>query len=194
MLEIIPNWHPILVHFTVALLAVAVILHLLAHLSLPRNLQAEWRIVARWSLWIGAGLSLVTGFTGWLAYNSVDHDELSHLAMTDHRNWAIVTLVLFVVLALWSWWNRLAKREPTKFVSAVYSMTLVVAGVLLASTAWRGGELVYRHGLGVMSLPNRSVAGSGREPVPLPAEHPGAVPERAAATTAPAHDHSTHKH
>ncbi len=194
MLEIIPNWHPMLVHFTVALLSVAVILHLLARLSLPRNLRGEWRVVAHWSLWIGAGLSLVTGFTGWLAYNSVDHDELSHLAMTDHRNWAIVTLVLFVVLALWSLWNWLAKREPAKVVSAVYSMTLVVAGVLLASTAWRGGELVYRHGLGVMSLPNRSVAGSAHEAVALPAENTDIVPERAAVTTSPVHDHSTHKH
>ena len=53
MFEIIPNWHPLLVHFTVALLSVAVVLHLLVLLALPQRLQGEWRIVARWSLWIG---------------------------------------------------------------------------------------------------------------------------------------------
>ncbi len=30
---------------------------------------------------------------------------------------------------------------------------LLVAQLFLFSTAWRGGELVYRHGLGVLSLP-----------------------------------------
>lgn len=194
MFEIIPNWHPLLVHFTVALLSVAAVLHLFVQLALPQRLHGEWRIVARWSLWIGAGFALVTAYTGWLAYNSVDHDDLSHLAMTDHRNWAIATLVLFVVLALWSLRNWLAKREPTRVVSAVYTIALVTAGVFLASTAWRGGELVYRHGLGVMSMPNMSAAGSDHEAAPMHAENPGTVPEGAASAPSPAHGHSTHKH
>jgi uncharacterized membrane protein len=191
MLEIIPNWHPLLVHFTVAQLSVAVVLHLLVQLALPQRLHGEWRIVARWSLWIGAGFALVTAFTGWLAYNSVDHDDVSHLAMTDHRNWAVATLVLFAVLAGWSMWTWLAKHEPARVVSALYSIALVAAGVLLASTAWRGGELVYRHGLGVMSMPNRSAAGTGKEAMPMHAENPDSVPT---ATPSPVHAHGTHKH
>jgi len=35
----------------------------------------------------------------------------------------------------------------------VFLISMVVAGSILASTAWRGSELVYRYGLGVMSLP-----------------------------------------
>jgi hypothetical protein len=31
MIEIIPNWHPIFVHFTVALLIIAATIHLLSH-------------------------------------------------------------------------------------------------------------------------------------------------------------------
>lgn len=40
---------------------------------------------------------------------------------------------------------------------------LLAAGVLLASTAWHGGELVYRHGLGVMSLPQPEGEGHDHE-------------------------------
>ena len=31
---------------------------------------------------------------------------------------------------------------------------MAVAGSVLVSTAWHGGEVVYRYGIGVMSLPN----------------------------------------
>ncbi len=154
MIEILPNWHPIFVHFTVALLSVAVVLQLLVHFLPSTSVRNEWMIVARWSLWLGAALAIVTAIAGWYAYNSVAHDEVSHLAMTDHRNWALVTLALFVALAIWSfqrWWSQ---RTPIQGKAGViFLLGLAVGGVLLASTAWRGAELVYRHGLGVMALP-----------------------------------------
>lgn len=194
MIEIIPNWHPVFVHFTVALLSVAVVLHLLARLPLAPLLRMEAQVVARWSLWLGAGLSLVTALTGWLAYDSVEHDDLSHLAMTDHRNWALATLTLFLVLAAWSMWRWLKLRAPDHgLAAAAFAGLLAVGGVLLASTAWRGGELVYRHGLGVMSLPNSGASVSVQEGGPGAAGSAGSVAVPAAPAK-PLHDHSTHKH
>ncbi len=91
MIEIIPNWHPIFVHFTVALLSVAVLLQLVASRLPATTVRDELTVVARWSLWLGTLLAIATATTGWIAYNSVAHDEVSHAAMTDHRNWALVT-------------------------------------------------------------------------------------------------------
>src|SRR3989304_5394024 len=97
MIEIIPNWHPILVHFTVGLLA----------------------------------------GPGWPAYNSFDHDDVSHAAMTTHRNWALPTVGLFVVLALWSVWRHVARPGSlAPLINAAFLATLVAGGVLLGSTAW----------------------------------------------------------
>ena len=89
MIEIIPNWHPLLVHFTVALLSLAVLVHLAVLLPLPAGVRAEGKVVARWLLWLGALFAIATAATGWLAYNSVEHDDISHAAMTVHRNWAL---------------------------------------------------------------------------------------------------------
>ena len=148
MFEIIPNWHPIFVHFTVALLSLAAGLTV-ATLFVKSPLLEQWQIVARWALWFGAGFAIITGLTGWDAYNTVAHDTPSHAAMTLHRNWAIATLTLFLLLAAWSIWStRKGKKLGTLFV-----VGMVVAGAVLATTAWRGGEVVYRYGLGVMSLP-----------------------------------------
>lgn len=148
MFEIIPNWHPIFVHFTVALLSLAAGLFVVTPF-VKTPLKEQWHIVARWALWFGAGFTIVTGLTGLYAYNTVSHDTPSHAAMTDHRNWAVVTITLFLALAIWSIvWVRKNKTLGTTFV-----VCMAIAGGILASTAWHGGEVVYRYGLGVISLP-----------------------------------------
>lgn len=148
MFEIIPNWHPIFVHFTVALLSLSVGLSVVTQF-MNGVLKEQWQMVMRWCLWFGVGFTVLTGATGLYAYNTVAHDTPSHLAMTEHRNWAIATITLFVVLAIWSaMWIRQKKALNIAFIVA-----MVVSGAVLASTAWHGGELVYRYGLGVMSLP-----------------------------------------
>ncbi len=148
MPEIIPNLHPVFVHFTVALLSLAVGLFIITPF-VKSPLKEQWQTVARWSLWFGAAITIFTGFAGLDAYNTVAHDTPSHLAMTDHKNWAIVTIVLFLLLAGWSIvLVRKGKKLGTAFV-----VCMLVAGGVLASTAWSGGEVVYRYGLGVMSLP-----------------------------------------
>ncbi len=148
MIDIIPNWHPIFVHFAVALLSLAVGLFVVAPF-VKSPLQEQWMIVARWSLWFGALAAIVTGLTGLYAYNTVAHDAPSHEAMTEHRNWAIATIVVFLSLTAW----HIAKVRHSKKPAAVFVLCMVLGGGLLASTAWHGGEAVYRFGLGVMSLP-----------------------------------------
>jgi len=148
MFEIIPNWHPIFVHFTIALLLLAVGLFIVTPF-VHSPLKEQWQIVARWALWFGAGITIITGLTGLYAYNTVAHDTPSHLAMTDHRNWAIAAIALFLSLAVWS----IAWVRKNKTLGTVFIVCMVFAGTILAATAWHGGEVVYRYGLGVMSLP-----------------------------------------
>lgn len=95
MLNILPNWHPIFVHFTVALLIVAAAMHVLSHFVSNINLKNQLATTARWNLWIGIGATLLTVAAGWYAFYTVSHDAPSHLAMTEHRNWAMVTGGIF---------------------------------------------------------------------------------------------------
>ena len=44
MIEIIPNWHPVFVHFTVALLSVAVALYLLVRILPGASVRQELAI------------------------------------------------------------------------------------------------------------------------------------------------------
>lgn len=144
-IEIIPNWHPIFVHFTVALLSISALFYLAGLVLRAPNLL----VVARWNLWIGSAITIGTVLAGFYAYNTVAHDGPSHAAMTDHKNWALITASAFGVLSLWS----LAKHRGAKSVSLGFVVLILLASGLLGVAGFKGGEVVYRHGLGVMRMP-----------------------------------------
>jgi uncharacterized membrane protein len=149
MIEILPNWHPILVHFTVALLLTATLLFLMSAAGGGRAWAQACRTAAYWNLWIGAALTVATVAAGVYAFNTVRHIESAHAPMTDHRNWALATATLWWAIALWS-----ALRYRTMPRPAPLFLAALAAGTLLISvTAWKGGELVYRHGVGVLPMP-----------------------------------------
>ncbi|MCB9990659.1 MAG: DUF2231 domain-containing protein [Rhodospirillales bacterium] len=144
-MEIIPNYHPIFVHFTIGLLSISALLYLAGSILKNKNLL----VAARWNLWIGAVITAGTIIAGFDAYNTVGHDAASHAAMTDHKNWALPTAGIFSLLALWALW----KQRGAKTVSPVFVAAIVLASGLLAVTGYKGGEVVYRHGTGVMRMP-----------------------------------------
>ena len=167
MINIIPNWHPFFVHFTVALLIVAVMIHLLLHLMPGGKTADQLTVVARWNMRIGTVFMLLTVAAGWYAYNTVSHDTPSHIAMTEHRNWAIATFVMFLAVTGWEYF--LCRQSNNR--SGLFTGLLAVAAVLLLSTAWHGGELVYRYGLGVMSMPQSESVGHTHEHVDSATSH-----------------------
>ena len=152
MIEIIPNWHPFFVNFSIALLSVSVLFFVLEKTVHETIMGDNFLIFARYSLWLGTIFSIFTVAAGWSAFNSVDHDELSHTAMILHRNWALATFALFVVGSIWLAASSRLKEEP----SLIFILYLVIGVGLLSVTGYKGTELVYKHGLGVQSLPNKS--------------------------------------
>lgn len=157
MIEIIPNWHPIFVHFTVGVFTTTFGFYVLAYLFkyiriIPVNLGAELEIVARWCLWISALITIITVIAGFHAYNTISrHDNISHIAMIDHRNWALPTAGMIILLALWSMW-RYYKNIA---LNLIFLIALIITQGMLSSTAWHGAEVVYRYGIGVLSLPKQ---------------------------------------
>jgi len=150
---IIPNWHPMLVHFTVALITVSAIFFVLS--KTVKSKAETFERVAKWTLWTGAGITVFTILAGFGAYNSVAHDDVAHKVMKVHRTWALVTGVAILLVTIW---NLRAKTVSSTMVAA----SLVIAG-LVGATGYLGAELVYRHGLGVMRLPDTSGEGHAHE-------------------------------
>ena len=190
MIEIIPNWHPILVHFTIGLLITAAALFAAGVLLRWRPAARSLTEAARWNLWIGTAFAIVTVATGLQAYFSVTHDDPAHAAMTIHLKSALVTLGLILAAALLAWRDR-----PREVGAGRWLAIVLVAGTgSLVVTGYLGGENVYRHGLGVMRLPEAE--GPGHEH-----SHGAGAEDHASADahdhveTPPAEDHNAgHSH
>ena len=73
----------------------------------------------------------------------------AHCSILAHTTLWLGALAVLAILAGWDAWRSKVDALPAWwFASAV-----IGAWGMVAITAWHGGELVYRHGLGVLSLP-----------------------------------------
>lgn len=151
---VMTNWHPIFVHFTVALSIASLLMFLLGSTRLKGKWTEPLLHAAHFNLWLAALFTIGTVIAGFYAFNTVIHDAQSHLAMLDHRNWAIAAAVVVTGTAIWSLlrWRRssISPRLPM-------FLLLVCMTSLIGITGFKGGELVYHYGLGVLSLPDAEV-------------------------------------
>ena len=177
-------WHPVFVHFSVALLSVATAFYVLASLFPDARLRRQWITVAEWNLWVGFGFAVLTVLFGWLAYDTVDHDDQSHAVMQTHAVLALTTAAGFALLTLGSIWHR----KDGSYPAWLFTGPMVVCFGLLLLTGLRGGELVYKHGLAVDAAGPVSVPVSPT--APAPEQQTGQPPE--SESNAPGHRHEHH--
>lgn len=147
---IIPNVHPIFVHFTIALVSIAFIMHILEYsvalAGLKNSLLNECGIVARWCLWLAMFFASLTALAGFYAFNTVAHDEAGHMAMQIHRNSALISFLLIINIGLVSILRFKQSKRPS--ISFLLLMLIMQLSVLI--TGYLGSEVVYRYGVGVI--------------------------------------------
>ena len=151
-MEILPNWHPILVHFTIAFVVTCAISQIFrtSNEDKQRTLESFQNVLTP----LAFLAILATVATGLYAYYTVQHDSPSHAAMTDHRNWAFITTLTFVVsCGLWKW----SKHRARAITTVLFALSLL----LISVTGFKGGELVFQYGVGVRSMPE--VSGDGHD-------------------------------
>lgn len=150
-----PNIHPILVHFAYALTATAAGSYLMSSLKPAARWKQTLVPAADWMLTFAAIAVAATIAAGFQAYYSVAHDGPSHVAMTTHRNWAVPSGLAVLGLAAWRWRSRQTGPSPA------FAGLITAAAIAMTVTAWWGGMIVYKYGLGVASLP--AVTGDGHD-------------------------------
>lgn len=141
--------HPVFVHFTVALSVTSIAIYFLGILVSNTRVKEELVTSSAWLIWLSAAATVLTIITGFIQFDSVAHDAGSHLAMVNHRNWAIGTASFLLIIALWS----LIRYRKNVLGGITYPLTMLGLLALIGITAYKGGDLVYSYGLGVKSTP-----------------------------------------
>jgi len=145
-MNIIPNWHPIFVHFPIALITISLLFFITSRLLQMGKTNQGLLLAGYWCLWAGTLMAVFAGATGLYAYLTVEHTSVSHLVMNTHRDWAFGAFAMMLIMTLWSIRYYRSNRQPP----VVFLLGLLITVVLISITAWYGTELVYRHGTGMI--------------------------------------------
>jgi uncharacterized membrane protein len=132
-MSLIGKFHPLLVHFPIALVLAAAAGELVV-IATPRQ---AWRAVAVANIRAGAAMAVVTAITGWLFASSPLVDASPSLEW--HRWLGLAGVVGAIGAAL------LSSRLPvsSRRSALVYRFTLFVTALLVAITGHLGGTLVW---------------------------------------------------
>ena len=137
-----PNLHPLMVHFPIALLTVSVALDLVSVLRKKEELaRSGW-----WMMLIGVCWLVASVISGLLAKESVVLVGRAQEVFEVHQQLAFLVAVMFGTLILWRLGTRTAL--PVRLQSLYIGLSLL-ALVLMWAGALYGGRMVYEFGVGV---------------------------------------------
>jgi len=155
--NLVPGWHPLVVHFPLALILIATPLFLAARLLRREAIASTAAIVGTWNLCLGAIAAVFAMATGLAAVLDLDVGAAARQAISLHMKWAMFSTLASVLLAVWRGAGTVKGSRP----SWVFIIVLLAATAALLVTGYRGGQNVYEFGVGVKRNAVRSKAPHG---------------------------------
>ena len=119
---------------------------LITDIAYTRNPDPGWATASHWLLGVGlvmAALAAIAGLTDYLGDERIRRlsDALKHML-------ANVTAVVLEVV------NLVLRLKNDDFIASTGVWISVVVVLILLYSGWKGGDLVYRHGIGVHDSSN----------------------------------------
>ncbi|MCH8328406.1 MAG: DUF2231 domain-containing protein [Candidatus Marinimicrobia bacterium] len=133
-------WHPSIVHFPIALAAMAALFQLLAVITR----KSHFTVSALVALAVGAGMAFVAAITGTAQEEAAKRVPGIEAALERHELFGTLGAAIMLALSFAAFYLHMKKILPPRLFLAA----LVALAVLLLATGFLGGELVYIHGAG----------------------------------------------
>ena len=145
LMNVVPGWHPIVVHFPLALVVTAAFFLVAARLLRQERYAATLATVGTWNLCVGAVAALFALATGLAALIGLHVGLAAHQSIFLHVKWAIFTSLALLLLAVWRGAGAPQESRP----SWLFIVVLLGVTAALVVTGYRGGQNVYLYGVGV---------------------------------------------
>ena len=136
--------HPMIVPFPIVCFIGALVTDI-AFIKYGADAAHGWAVASRILLLVGlimAALAAVTGLTDFFGEKRIQgSDAVKHMLAN------VTAVVIELVNLILRWHNDAAIPKIGVYLSAIVVLILLYSG-------WKGGDLVYRHGMGVHDSPN----------------------------------------
>jgi uncharacterized membrane protein len=133
------------VHFPLALVVTGTLALSASRIERLRSQSAALATVGTWNVCLGAVGALFALGTGLAAVVSLRLDLAARAAVALHVKWAIFTSMALFLLAVWRGAGSAPDARPSRrFLALMWAVTAA-----LVVTGFRGGQNVYRYGVGV---------------------------------------------
>lgn len=139
------TFHPLFVHFPIALLIVTGIIALIDLL----NGKFQLKKVILWNLIFAALGTIITVVSGFIDADVIPHNLTIHEIMEVHEHIGISLLIVTSILSVWIVFrfSKMKKSENILFV-----IVLWVALILVSYNGFLGGKMVYDNGAGIKPM------------------------------------------
>lgn len=141
-----PNLHPMVVHFPIALLTTFLILEILSLILKSESLKTG----ASWMLYAGTVGAFITVIAGFRAAATINHSDEIHAIIESHEHLGLAVLLIAIILSLW---RIVFKRKLAGSWWIVYLALSIIMVIVMSFGADLGGLMVYTHGVGVKAVP-----------------------------------------
>jgi uncharacterized membrane protein len=145
-MQIIPGWHPIIVHFAIAMTVGGGAALATSRLCRGRRTRQRLAIWGTFNLCAGAAFVVLAIATGIMAIWDLNLPAAARAAVSTHVKWAFLTAVAVILAAVW----RGAGAAPEEPPSNLFLAVMIGAVACAVVTAYFGAENVYRFGIGVL--------------------------------------------
>jgi uncharacterized membrane protein len=129
--------HPMLIPFPI----VCFIGTLVTDIAYTRNLNPGWATASYWLLGVGLGMAVLAALAGLTDY--LGDQQLRGLGDALKHMLANVTAVVLEAV------NLVLRLNNDDFIRSTGVWISVVVVLILIYSGWKGGELVFRYGVGV---------------------------------------------
>jgi uncharacterized membrane protein len=138
------NFHPLIVHFPIALIIVVFILDLLGAVSRRKSLVSAANVLS-----IFAALAAVAAVvSGLIAAKSVWHTDAAHELIELHETIGFAVLGAALISLIFR--PAIKKKKSKGSLLWIAVIISLAAAALVGYEGYLGGEIVYRHGAGVL--------------------------------------------
>ena len=159
MIEI-THIHPMLVHFPIVLFVVSILLFIYLQVTNKDIITSKCLVMtAVAALVLATVAAMAAAIFGDIALDAAVDKGFPKPPLEEHESLAGITIALFSVLSLVQIIAIWKKISLVGMRGWIFVLVMVAGFASLATTAWHGGELVYKYGVNVDAVkPAKPVA------------------------------------